>query len=261
MTQPSDLQEIANALRGHDRFLVVTHENPDGDALGSLLAVTVALRGMGKDVAMYLPAGAPLPREYGFMALGELSRVPPATMDAEQRGRVDEATAELFKSTTVAPDRAGGYLMGAKLLLASGDRVGAEKAYRQALRVEPDSSIVRPPLYHFLEAYAADLGAHVQQLNPADPERRRLEWQMVAMRNESSQLRVRQLQIMKADVQRAPELFAVQLAYGELLAEGELWKPAEEALLAAERLEPNSVEAARALCQLYIEQKSWDPPG
>jgi len=38
MTQTTDLKAIADALRRHDRFLVVTHENPDGDALGSLLA-------------------------------------------------------------------------------------------------------------------------------------------------------------------------------------------------------------------------------
>ena len=44
MTQTTDLQAIADALREHDRFLVVTHENPDGDALGSLLATTLALR-------------------------------------------------------------------------------------------------------------------------------------------------------------------------------------------------------------------------
>ena len=50
MTQTTDLKAIADALRQHDRFLVVTHENPDGDALGSLLASTLALRQLGKDV-------------------------------------------------------------------------------------------------------------------------------------------------------------------------------------------------------------------
>ena len=83
MTEPSDLQAIANALREHDRFLVVTHENPDGDALGSLLAATIALRSLGKDVVMYLAAGAPLPHEYGFMPLEELVREPP--VDAAER--------------------------------------------------------------------------------------------------------------------------------------------------------------------------------
>src|SRR3954464_10770051 len=78
MTQTSDLKAIADALRQHERFLVVTHENPDGDALGSLLATTLALRSLGKDVVMYLAPGAPLPRGYGFMPLGEIVREPPA---------------------------------------------------------------------------------------------------------------------------------------------------------------------------------------
>lgn len=79
----ADLEAIADALRRHERFLVVTHENPDGDALGSLLASTVALRKLGKDAVMYLPGTTPLPREYGFMALDDLVREPPA--DAAER--------------------------------------------------------------------------------------------------------------------------------------------------------------------------------
>ena len=79
----SDLTAVVAALRAHDRFVVVTHENPDGDALGSLLATTVALRGLGKDVAMYLAGEAPIPAEYQFMALDELVRTLPN--DAEER--------------------------------------------------------------------------------------------------------------------------------------------------------------------------------
>jgi len=79
----ADLKAIADALRGHERFLVVTHENPDGDALGSLLATALILRALGKDVVMYLAGDAPLPREYGFMGLETLARTPPA--DAGER--------------------------------------------------------------------------------------------------------------------------------------------------------------------------------
>ncbi len=79
----ADLEAIADALRRHDRFLVVTHENPDGDALGSLLAATLALRQVGKDAVMYLAGDAPLPREYAFMPLDGLLREPPA--DAAER--------------------------------------------------------------------------------------------------------------------------------------------------------------------------------
>src|ERR1700748_1642087 len=62
MTQTTDLQATAAALRDNDRFLVVTHENPDGDALGSLLAMTLALRALGKDARMLLMGEAPLDR-------------------------------------------------------------------------------------------------------------------------------------------------------------------------------------------------------
>src|SRR5829696_8945681 len=73
-TNGADLERVVDALRTHDRFVVTTHENPDGDALGSLLAMTLALRVLGKDVFMYLAGPAPLPREYHFMPLDALSR-------------------------------------------------------------------------------------------------------------------------------------------------------------------------------------------
>ncbi len=73
-----DLRAVAEALRSHDRFLVVTHENPDGDALGSLLAMKLALDSLGKDNEMYLYGDAPLPREYAFMQLDGLRRDLPA---------------------------------------------------------------------------------------------------------------------------------------------------------------------------------------
>src|SRR2546428_1754135 len=72
--EQADRGAVADALRSHDRFLVTTHENPDGDALGSLLAMTLALRLLGKDAYMYLAGQAPLPGEYAFMPLDDLHR-------------------------------------------------------------------------------------------------------------------------------------------------------------------------------------------
>ena len=73
-TRRSEYEAVAGAIRAHDRFLVTTHENPDGDALGSLLAMMLALRQLGKDAVMYLVGPTPLPQEYGFMKLDELQR-------------------------------------------------------------------------------------------------------------------------------------------------------------------------------------------
>jgi phosphoesterase RecJ-like protein len=81
--QTNDRGAVVDALRRHDRFLVTTHENPDGDALGSLLAAKLALDAVGKDVLMYLAGEAPLPGEYQFMPLAGLLRALPA--DAADR--------------------------------------------------------------------------------------------------------------------------------------------------------------------------------
>jgi phosphoesterase RecJ-like protein len=85
MTKTTDLKAIADALLRHDRFLVVTHENPDGDALGSLLAATLALRQLGKDAVMYLAGHLPLPREYAFMPLEAQGLVREPPEDAAER--------------------------------------------------------------------------------------------------------------------------------------------------------------------------------
>ena len=73
----SDLREVAEAVRSHDRFLITTHENPDGDSLGSILAMKLALEQVGKDCVMYLSGETPLPNEYRFMQLDRVPRTPP----------------------------------------------------------------------------------------------------------------------------------------------------------------------------------------
>jgi len=73
-TQKTELEQVVAALREHDRFVVTTHENPDGDALGSLLASTLALREAGKEADMFLFGDVPLPDEYRFMELADLRR-------------------------------------------------------------------------------------------------------------------------------------------------------------------------------------------
>jgi bifunctional oligoribonuclease and PAP phosphatase NrnA len=70
----SDVAAVVEAVRDHDRFLLVTHENPDGDALGSILAAKLALDRLGKDAAMFLGGDSGIPEEFAFMALQELRR-------------------------------------------------------------------------------------------------------------------------------------------------------------------------------------------
>jgi bifunctional oligoribonuclease and PAP phosphatase NrnA len=77
-------QQVLDAIRTGERFLLVTHENPDGDALGSLVAMHGVLRALGKDSVMYMAAGEfPLPYEYRFFQDERMHTKVPA--DAEER--------------------------------------------------------------------------------------------------------------------------------------------------------------------------------
>jgi phosphoesterase RecJ-like protein len=70
--------EVLGALRDGERFVLVTHENPDGDALGSLVAMQAVLRALGKDSIMFIGRDEfPLPYEYAFFRFeGLVSDVP-----------------------------------------------------------------------------------------------------------------------------------------------------------------------------------------
>jgi bifunctional oligoribonuclease and PAP phosphatase NrnA len=85
----ADQAAVVATIRGNDRFVVVTHENPDGDALGSMLATTLGLRALGKEASMYLTGTAPLPAEYAFLELDGLSRTLPGDLGARVLVAVD----------------------------------------------------------------------------------------------------------------------------------------------------------------------------
>jgi phosphoesterase RecJ-like protein len=94
---------VLEELREGDRFVLVTHENPDGDALGSLVAMHRVLTALGKDSVMLMSADEfPLPYEYRFFDLDGLqSLVPP---DIDERtvifldcGNIDRNPAEVVK--------------------------------------------------------------------------------------------------------------------------------------------------------------------
>jgi phosphoesterase RecJ-like protein len=56
---------VVEKIKGGERFLVVSHVNPEGDALGSLLGMALALKGLGKDVVAFLQDPVPVP--FGFL--------------------------------------------------------------------------------------------------------------------------------------------------------------------------------------------------
>jgi phosphoesterase RecJ-like protein len=90
-------------IREDERFVLAAHENPDGDALGSLVGMQGLLSALGKDSVMFIsPDDLPLPREYRFFALDGLIREPPADI-AERTvvfldcGNIDRNSASVLR--------------------------------------------------------------------------------------------------------------------------------------------------------------------
>ena len=72
------VDEVVQELQDADKLLLTTHENPDGDALGSLLGMHELLTELGKDSVMFMAAYEfPLPHEYRGMHFEDVINAPP----------------------------------------------------------------------------------------------------------------------------------------------------------------------------------------
>lgn len=96
--------EILDALQRHDRILVTAHAHPDGDAVGSCLALAWTLHALGKNVCVFNEDGMP-----GFLSFLEAPSPivtstddlpwPPeliAVLDCGDRARVGEKLQSLM---------------------------------------------------------------------------------------------------------------------------------------------------------------------
>src|ERR1700733_1009088 len=99
----AERDHILDELRGADKLVVVTHEHPDGDALGSLVAMQGLLEAIGKDCLMFIDErDLPLPQEYRFLPLTNLVSAPPGDIDERtivflDCGNLERNPAEAFR--------------------------------------------------------------------------------------------------------------------------------------------------------------------
>ncbi|PMQ00935.1 MAG: hypothetical protein CBR30_08480 [Dictyoglomus sp. NZ13-RE01] len=71
MRKNKTVKRIWEVLNSEDNFLLVTHKNPDGDAVGSILGLYYFLLERNKKVDLYIPGG--IPYFYQFLAVENLS--------------------------------------------------------------------------------------------------------------------------------------------------------------------------------------------
>jgi bifunctional oligoribonuclease and PAP phosphatase NrnA len=96
-------EQVLGEIAASGSFILVTHENPDGDALGSLVAMQEILHRLRKDSVMFMATEElPLPYEYRFFVLDGLVSVMPD--DVEDRtiifldcGNIDRNPADVLK--------------------------------------------------------------------------------------------------------------------------------------------------------------------
>ena len=100
----SSRDQVLDAIRASERFVLCTHEHPDGDALGSLGGMQLVLEALGKDSVSFVAAEEfPLPYEYRFLELSHLVTEAPA--DIGERtivfldcGNIDRNPADVLKA-------------------------------------------------------------------------------------------------------------------------------------------------------------------
>ncbi|GBD92567.1 bifunctional oligoribonuclease and PAP phosphatase NrnA [bacterium BMS3Abin05] len=70
---PKRIERLKQLIASHNRFVLTTHVNPDGDGLGSEMAFYHYLRHLGKEVFIWNPN--PIPPNYAFLDPGHVIEV------------------------------------------------------------------------------------------------------------------------------------------------------------------------------------------
>jgi bifunctional oligoribonuclease and PAP phosphatase NrnA len=97
-------ERVLERIRADSKFVLATHENPDGDALGSLIGMSELLGAVGKASDIFISAeDLPLPPEYAMFDLSHALQAPPADI-AERTvvfldcGNIDRNSAGVLRS-------------------------------------------------------------------------------------------------------------------------------------------------------------------
>ena len=73
--------EALEAVTGAESLVLATHEHPDGDAVGSLLALGWLLEGLGKEVTVHIgPEDLPMPYEYDWLDVSAVTSAVPGDL-------------------------------------------------------------------------------------------------------------------------------------------------------------------------------------
>ena len=93
---------LADLIRNYDSFAVVAHIHPDGDAIGSTLALGNALKNMGKHVVMMNEDGVPASLAF-LPGVEDIISTPDEPVDAEVAISVDNGALKRLGNGACVP--------------------------------------------------------------------------------------------------------------------------------------------------------------
>lgn len=146
MTVDNILEEIKRAKT----IVILTHENPDGDAVGSSLAMYMALQKMEKEVDLVIPE---LPRVYAFLPKAEEAKKEGSTEPYDLAIALDSATIKMLNGWS-------NYFETAKVKVVI-DHHGTNTMYGDYNYVNPASPACAQILITILEYFGIEIDKEI----------------------------------------------------------------------------------------------------
>jgi phosphoesterase RecJ-like protein len=147
-------EKIGQVLRDHQHFAVLGHVRPDGDALGSQLALALSLQQLGKDVRIWNEDG--MLEKYSFLPRAELLTKPPSTAD-----HVDVAIA----LDTAIQNRLGTALaaVGSAKIWINIDHHGSNPGYGDLVIVDPSAPATGELIFTLIKSQGLPLNHDIAE--------------------------------------------------------------------------------------------------
>lgn len=144
-------QEIGARMRGERRVLLAVHENPDGDALGSMAATGLVMEQLGVKWTGFVPGRDPFPPELSFL---------PRLKDLLRGDMPDCGDATLYTLDCASAARFGGEAVRSHHCVNI-DHHPDNPLYGDLNLVDPSASSTSQILYEVFRAADIALNAHI----------------------------------------------------------------------------------------------------
>jgi phosphoesterase RecJ-like protein len=150
----STFEEIGGALHQHQRFAVLSHVRPDGDALGSQLALALSLKQLGKDASVWNEEG--MLEKYSFLPSATLlTKPPPVPEDVDVAVALDTAMRNRLGTALPA-------IRSAKVWINI-DHHPSNPGYGDIVYIDPDSPATGQILFELIKSQNLPLDLEIAE--------------------------------------------------------------------------------------------------